>query len=683
MNKSGSQAILVGSLLLGNALLSYGSFSFIFLGWVFFLVFFLPILLLWVTFPMGGSRQKNGMDEVVVAAPFRWLVLFFFLGAIPRAWRINENFLWPTGDEGLHGFLALELARHWTSQFFYTVGEHPPLLIWSLAALFKMGVDTFPALWSLPALFSLLLVPVGYGAARFWFERRWSLVFTFLLALSYWPLSLGRYCHQGLYVPFWELLAFWGMGKLFQSSNSRWTGIKVFGLGLWIGLGTLTFTAWWAVLFGFTVAFAWLFRSGKKQEWTSYCAGLSLGVAPFLFAAVREGYGHHLLDSSFVNGAFDQNHIWITRISYITSIFWGSLQPGTSYGPLWGGMLNPILTTAFWIGLGVLFQRRSEGWAKAILSALFIGLLPGILAGDYVELNRIIQVMPWILMTCVVGIRSILSGIQKGNPRVILRLVLVFSTVLDGWHYLKPVLAQEMEKFKTGQVTLAGSDTNYQAYQVLKGMAKKEGPGIILTDFMPLKYGHTLAVAVHSFNAAENDLIDPKTCKWASLVTEVHYVPFLKTRFPQARWSWFGPSPPSLQGGMVLGLFPLRDQDRKWVSDWLLVHHAFHQLNLEGELSFNGSQYYRKALDDTWGFYPQVRGDRFLESVYWEWVSQFNFGKDPAVEIRILKNAIERGYPAAHLLEGLSDRFAEAHLDSQAAQFHAQALQASQRSPWK
>jgi hypothetical protein len=127
---------------------------------------------------------------------------------------------------------------------------------------------------------------------------------------------------------------------------------------------------------------------------------------------------------------------------------------------------------------------------------------------------------------------------------------------------------------------------------------------------------------------------------------------------------------------MALGIIPLGEKDRDWVTRWLSVHHAFHRLNLEAERSFNGPQYFQKALEDTWKLYPGLQGDRYLEAAYWEWVSQFNFGDDPSASLRVLRNAVERGLPAAHLLEALSIRSAQAHLDLQATQFHERALRA-------
>ncbi|HVZ81652.1 MAG TPA: glycosyltransferase family 39 protein [bacterium] len=667
--------VFVTLLIAANTALAYGGFPPVVTGWVFVAGFLVPTTALFLKDLSGALSFRRVEKKPAPSTALLALVSLILLGAVPRFWRLTEDFLWPTGDEGLHGFLAMGLARHWTGQFFYTVGEHPPLLIWSLALMFKAGWNGLTALWCLPAFFSLILIPVGYGAARRWFDRKWSLVFVFLLAISYWPLSLGRYCHQGLFVPFWELVALWGIGELAEGPRVRWHGWDIFLLGLWIGLGTLTFTAWWAVLFGATCLWLALFNGRGRMAHVAYYSGLLLGILPFLIAAFREGYGHHLLDSSPLNPGFGPSHLWITRLSYITSLFWGSLQAGTSYGPLWGGMLNPILSTAFWVGLAALIQDRASGKSKITLFFLFICLLPGLLAGDYVELNRIIQVMPWVLWTCVVGLRAVLSRLKADKTATVgLCLILAVSTALDGWHYLKPVLSGERARIE--KASFADGNEGFLAYRTLQGVAKSQGPGIVLTDFMPLKFGHSLSVAVHSFNAAENDRLDPQACSWAALVTEVQLVPFLRSRFPKARWFWFHSVPPALEGGMALGLIPIGERDRKWISDLIAVHHSFHRLNLEAERSFNGPQYFKTALEDTWDLYPRIKGDRYLETVFWEWVSQFNLGSDPSISDRVLVKALERGYPTADLLEKLSRYKAQEGKTKEVEEFHARALEA-------
>ncbi len=109
------------------------------------------------------------------------------------SFRLTQFYLWPTGDEALHGFLAVSLLKSWNWQFFYTVGEHPPLLIWMLALLFDVFKSSFAALWFLPAIFSIVTIPVGYLCAREFLSKSASALFCFFLAFSFWPVYFGLF----------------------------------------------------------------------------------------------------------------------------------------------------------------------------------------------------------------------------------------------------------------------------------------------------------------------------------------------------------------------------------------------------------------------------------------------------------------------------------------------------------
>ena len=99
---------LVSVLLAANVLLSYARLSTLGAGWILALGVLLPwVLLLLGT---GGPKDKNlrvgvpGTKETLKVHFWVWGLLL--LGLVPRVLRITEVFLWPTGDEGLHGFLA-------------------------------------------------------------------------------------------------------------------------------------------------------------------------------------------------------------------------------------------------------------------------------------------------------------------------------------------------------------------------------------------------------------------------------------------------------------------------------------------------------------------------------------------------------------------------------------------------
>ncbi len=146
--------------------------------------------------------------------------------------------------------------------------------------------------------------------------------------------------------------------------------------GIWCGLGTLTFISWAFVLILLLTSVFILVRKKVLANISWFLIFLAIGLIPFTLASFKEGYGHHLTDSSALSHWFSGTHQLITHISYLSSLFWGSLQTDTSYGPIWGGILNPVLTSCFMIGILGLYQARHETLSKWVGFALFICLLP-------------------------------------------------------------------------------------------------------------------------------------------------------------------------------------------------------------------------------------------------------------------------------------------------------------------
>lgn len=631
-------------LTVSNSLLSYANFSFRTKGWILCYGILLPIL--WVLLrPMNALGKKDGFDQSMGRLSSVLITVFFMAAVALRLGRLAQAQLWPTGDEALHGFIAIGLAHQWNWQFFYTVGEHPPLLIWLTSFFFKWFQSPFFDLWFLPVLFSSLAIPTGYFLAQRYFSIGTSRLFAFLLAFSFWPLLSGRFCHQGLFIPFWELLGLLGL-TFWVKAPSQKAGIKWAAItGIWFGLGTLTFTAWWVVVIFTTVTVLWLRWKKILRHVRWYLLAFFIALGPFLTATIREGYGHHLLDSSIAASWFSPSHQFLTHISYITSLFWGPLQPDASYGPCWGGILNPVLSSCFFIGLAGLWQNRRQGINGWVLLAMGICLMPAFLAGDYVELNRIIQVMPFLLLAAVLGLKTILCGIHGTALRTgSLVTLLAVSTLLDMNQYFMPL-------YRNGSAL----NENLKAYQSLNSTYRERGPGLVLTDFMPLKFGHSLYVMTEHFNAADNPCLKVADASWACLAVNVDEVSFLSSRLPGTQWYWMGNGMPGVEGGLSIGVVPLTEINRPLLNHWVEAQNLFHQLNLEAETAFNGPKEYEKALMDAFKIYPSIKGDRFLETCYWEWISQFYFDPTYSNNAEALQMALVQGYPVAHLWQKLSE----------------------------
>ncbi len=660
-------------LLVSNTALSYFPLPYGLKGCLVFGGVLVPFLLLSlhkppIAAPLGAGPVEKGWSEV----PWVLIAVLSALGALLRFARLSQISLWPTGDEALNGFLAIALAHKWSWQFFYSVGELPPLLTWMLAALFKGPASSFFNLWFLPALFSTLWVPLGYFLAQGFYSKGFSLLLAFLMAFSFWPLAAGRFCHQGFLIPFWEMVALVGLRFWMKPVSTPSNRNGAVFLGVWTGIGSLTFAAWWVDLFLLAMTVLALYRKGALKNASWFFASLFAGLSPFLAAAWKEGYGHHFMDSSIAAHRFSPAHQWVTHLSYLTSLFWGPLEPDASYGPCWGGMLNPVLATCFLLGLAELWSNRRRGFHLWLLFALAVCVAPAFWVGDYVEMNRVIQVMPFLLWTALLGLKRVVGEIRRPVFRGgVLVALLSASTVLDLNHYFMPFYRHWASPFHPGPATL---NENYRAYQILDEAYRKKGPGILLAGFLPLGYGHSLYVTTEPFNAADNPRFQASQAAWACLATNVDYVPFLSSRLPGARWYWLGSGMPGAEGGLSIGWVPITPSNRNLLERWREADALFHQLSLEAERAFNGPKAYQQALQDTFKVYPSVRGDPFLESCYWEWVSQFQFDAAYGRNAQALGLALQRGYPAAHLYQRLSEILAAQEKAEESQEAHEAAL---------
>jgi len=583
----------------------------------------------------------------------KWFFVLFIPALFFRFYHLTSFYLWPNGDEGLHGFLAIPLVSKWNWQFFYTVGEHPPLLIWSLVPFFKFFDSPFFDTWFLPAFFSFIAVPAGYWASRQFFSKSFTWLFGFFLAFSFWPLYFGRFCHQGIFTPFWELSGFLLLSLFMKAKSERGKNIWIFCLGLWIGLGSLTFTAWAVVilLFALTITAVWFYSYRKYFEYLiGFFSGLIIGMSPFIIAACQNEYGHHLIDTSSASHYFTFTHELITHLSYITCLFWGSLQAGSSYAPVWGGMLNPLLSSCFFIGVIELICRWNEKITIWIFAAFLILFLPGFLSADYVEFNRVIQVMPVVLLVTVLGLQRLI-GVLPHHKKWVLVPLLLGSFLLDMNQLLKPAVDGPAWNLNFKKEV---PDENFYAYQILNTQYSKMGPGLIFTDFMPLTHGHTLHVTTYHFNASLNPKLNAADAKWVGLMVNIHYQKFLEKRFPGSLWKTVTPAPPG-EGGSVVGIVPVNETNVKVFENWNKVHQYFYQLNLQAENMYNDPKLYQSALMHFSDGYPLVKGDPFLESCFGEWVTQFHWGVDHRANILLMKRAIKAGYPCAHLYYKLGE----------------------------
>jgi len=647
---------LLGSLFFAsNLFLSYGGVSPVIKGWIFLGGTIFPLYL-----GLRSNRKPNGINLLQEEtfppwkSPWLWGGLLG-LGIFLRFWKLTSFYEWPQGDEGLNGFFALELASHWDGRFFHTLGDLPPLLFFILGWFFKRVDSPFFNWWFPTAFFSTLTFGLGVWAARLFFSRSSAWILAILFTFSYWPLQSGRFCHEGVLIPSWELTCFILLGYFLKAKDPSHKRIWALLLGLITGLGSFTFTSWVVVagIIGITMGvYRYRGRRFDRGEFGFFAGAFLLALLPFLVGVFREGYGQHLLGVSAATGWYSFKHQVLTSLSSFTVLLWGPIQTVVSYGPPVGGFLNPLLGACLECGLLTLWKGRPSNLGKWVWLALALSLAPGFLAADYVESFRIIQVMPMVLLVAALGIQFLLKSLVPRWRPLVLILLLTCSCLWDLGRYVEPAI--ELGSFRMsfrGEVR----SPEAKAYQLLDQNFREKGPGLVFCEFRPLGANHTLYVASYHFNASLNPRWDPAQAAWAAILTSPDYMPFLSRRFPGSRWYWVGDDSRGPEKGLMVGLLDIRPSRLSSWGRWVMVQKYFHKLQTEAEDGFNRKESYGQSLRDLSLGSDLVKGDPFLESCFGEWASQYYFSSGYSENALALKGALERGYPVAHLYGLLAD----------------------------
>ncbi len=611
----------------------------------------------------GLQEQPTYLKELGVFPPLLIGMVGLYFAVFLRFYRLENLFCWPNLDEGWIGTNALELSRHWSWKFFYTFGETPPLTVWLVAVLFKLGFSPIFSLWLTPALVSLLTLFTGYWALRKWFSKSFSLVSAGLLSFSYWPLFLGRLCHQGIWLPWWVYLCLgvWGGFNLAKDKSAKrnWA----LGLGIAMGLGSFIFTPWPIVTFFLLLSLFWTWgiRSGKNLFYFLLAIGsMGITLVPFTLAVFREGYGTHIISLSPLSGWYHFSKLIPNTLDYVTVLFWGVSDPEPAYTPVKGGFLNPFLGSLFFLGMVELFRFRNNPLTHWIVAAFFLFLLPGALSLN-VETFRVAQVLPLVFFICAMGIQSTLETLPYGRQWRFLAVLFLISGILDFNLLIAPYRNPDQHPENFGRPVK--SLERYRAYQILDEFQKNNGPGFILTDFDTNSFNDpTLSVMTYPFNTAVNTTLlhelasENQPVKWLAVFVNAQYEPFLKKRFSEGEWFRVSSGLSLADGGDMLGILPITPENAATLYAWCGAHGIFLAADQRRFLQNEGSLYPVIQILET--AFPAVKGDPFLESVYWDKRAAYEYvNLDYDQQLLSYEMAVTKGYPTADLYFKLGELF--------------------------
>ncbi len=519
-------------------------------------------------------------------------------------------------DDALSSYYSIGQAQHWHWQLFYSSESDPPLFFWMLALFYRLFPPSLFSLWFFPGLLSILVLLAGYWACRRYFSKSLSFFCALILAFSFWPLFLGTFCQIMVLFTAWECLCLGLFALFLQSRPGKNRIFTALGLGLGLGSGLYVWILSIPVIFVLSVGALRKTLREKPGRWGPVLAFalpvllLALPISLGIFRNVLAGHVQHYL-------IFSQPlslHQLSVSFSYVTALLWGTVDKSYfNFGPLWGGFFNPILGAAFLLGIVEIFGNRRKFFFFGTVGLLALGLLPGVLSAN-VEVMRILPLLPLAVVVAAVGWRRWLLAFPKRRRIMALVLSASFSAGLDLCHL----------GFPYHQWAVPGAHSNdsksperYRAFQILDLVQAREGPGLILTEFVPNIFDQSLLISTYPFNAARNPALDPQKAHWAAVLADDSFRSYFARRFPRSQNYPLFDGLPALEGNLVLFLLPLDSQAAPVLQKWLEAHRQIQ--GLFGLMPYHiANPDYGPAVESLKSCRGSFQGDTFLESCYWE-----------------------------------------------------------------
>jgi hypothetical protein len=421
------------------------------------------------------------------------------------------------------------------------------------------------------------------------------------------------------------------------------------------GLGFYTHLPWVgvAVLVGMTVLVFIYRQPSRPLRFFFLFAGIVLLLLlPFLLEIWRDGYGRYFLYLWTFGTAEPLSKKLEVAFAYFQVLFWGVGIKFYTYQPVWGGFLNPVLGSLFLLGLLEAVKNRRNPLYLWLLASFILLMLQGLLTRE-LEPLRILPLLVPAAALVTLGAVHLLQDLPPLSSVFFALLLFLSSLALDGFHLFHSYrsLWSETRHWKG----YAKSLERYQAFELLKVKAKSEGPGLIFADFTTGLSDQSLAVAAHSFDAVQNPALDFDKAKWAAVLVNANYRPFLSKRFVEGKAYWLSKNSSDPAGGWMLWVTPVTDAHREDFRRWRSAEGALAPF-IDQNLSYVRGKPYEILVATLQGAGEAFQGDPFLESCYWEKMADTLFKAGEASlekSEEALQTAVLRGYPAAHLYRQL------------------------------
>lgn len=607
--------------LIANTLLAYTPLNLLIKLWI----GICGILVVFLIALFSSPGRQSRTDPAIFREPgfFRNPWVWIGLGALAvvvRLYRLTSLPAWPMWDDAYHAFFAIKQMQHWSYQMYFTMENLPFPFYWIEAFYFRLIQPSLVSLWLFPALFSIVLLPLGYWACRKHFSASFSFLLVLILAFSFWPVYLEKFCLSTGLQLVWEFASLGLWGLYLNSFSTRSARIRVLLLGFGLGLGFYTYLPSYPTIG--IIALLVLCFCFYKNKWKEAFRQATLLVFPVLLLflpmipnLMTEMRGGHTHDYMVYGNTVSLPEQLKISFSYFTVILWGTLNKSYfNFGPLWGGFLNPFLGSAFLLGWIEIyhFQKRSFFWL--MVGIFLVYLIPASFTTT-VEIMRILQVLPFCLLLTGLGIRRLVYSFPASWRIVFLVLFFVFSMSLDAYHLCGPY-----HRWAVPDKDSAGSKSpeHFQAFQIIDQLHLEQGPGLVFTDFYYNIFDQSLYVSTYGYNAAANPQLDPSQAKWAAVLMAPWDVDVFKRRFPTATLYDISKGLSRDDNNeMRMAVVALEGEPGKTLRSWVGIHNQLQ--NLFPDYPFHvKNPSFQAILGNLWEIYGQAPAEPFIKNCLME-----------------------------------------------------------------
>ena len=438
IEKASAAFFLVASIVFGIVGVVFFDKSQLGLGWVFYLLSILMILL--VPFLIRGlnkerSRQLGSIDVNFPLFVTSFLTVIIIMAVFIRIYNVSEL---PAGlwyDEADNIVRAGQIhASPFDTPVFVPSTHLPSAFLIPIAILQEIT----GSLWWNGRLvsigFSVFLVLGMFYFAREVFEAKWGLAAAFLASVMSWSLNWGRIGMHGITAAAFSAFT----GFLLWKSLIRWSPFWFFWTGFILGVGMWFYAPF--RLFPLVILVSVLLRLiSDYPGWRKLLTCLvAMGVATIITTSPLIHYAYANTDIFFkrTDETFIMNHLSdgnparaiLQSFKEHISMFHISGDPNPRHNLPLEPMLDDVTGSLLIVGLIIVLSKWRQPLYLLFVFWLFIMLLPGILSVPWESPQslRSIGVIPAVIMIALFPV-VLFWNLLKSHSHLIIRRISVFA----------------------------------------------------------------------------------------------------------------------------------------------------------------------------------------------------------------------------------------------------------------